>query len=85
MLRSNLKNTLGYNVNISDYGNSISVEYTEDDFAKQAKIQTAFDKCMENAHKTKEGMAMQTIEKFKVTDNKRPGDTVDIKGEKWGV
>jgi len=40
---------------------------------------------MENAHKTKEGMAMQTIEKFKVTDNKRPGDTVDIKGEKWGV
>ena len=60
-------------MNLSDYDKSISVEYTEDDIAKQAKLQESFDRCMRNAYKTKEEMVMQSIEESEVTNIKKPG------------
>ena len=52
---------MGHNVNISDYGKSISVECTDEDLSKLRKIQEAFDKCMENSQKTKEELLRQAM------------------------
>lgn len=48
-------------MDLSDYGKSISVECTENDLAKLMKIQKSFDKCMENARKTKEQLLREAV------------------------
>lgn len=48
-------------MNLSEYSESISLEYTEDDLEKLIKIQELFDKCMENAERTKKQLFHEAI------------------------